>query len=225
MAASKKKRLYRGPWKLRRSDNLNKIELRPRGRDGDVELYLEGYKEYERIVGRGVPWTECRKEEHPTVTLSHMLEALKMSDKQLALLELMKSGVAVVLKLHERYCWYQRREEEKAEKNKDKIAERNRKRRERQRLEDQRDRARQAKERKAKKAKELAEKQRQRKAAKAQRLEQQAKMRAQREKEAVIKKATADHKKRIAAQEKQEAAIVQFRSSFWKKPHSRNLEI
>jgi hypothetical protein len=61
-----------------------------------------------------------RKEEHRTVTLDEAFRRLRISDKHASLVELTISGMTVVERLFERYQWYQKVEEEKAKKRRQK---------------------------------------------------------------------------------------------------------
>ena len=109
---SRRKRFYYGPWKVKRHEPVHRIVIFP-GANGGPRFVVEGFKELERKVGPGVPWTETRREERDQVDLHYLVQKLKLEGADDALLELMRGGVETLFRLAHLYQWHLQKEEEK----------------------------------------------------------------------------------------------------------------
>ncbi len=217
-----KKRLPR--WRVVQHDPINRIEIFPRERGGNFDIRVIEKKVLRRDIHSQHSWDREQVVETPH-SLNYMLEALKISDKQGAVLDLLQGGLSLVIRLSERYSWYLRRAEEKQKVNRLKNLEREKKRRARQREEDARYEAQRRAEAKKKKMEQLQEERRKAAIEKKRLKDEIAAEKAEARKKRLAALELARKKKaELEAKRKQEAE-EQFRADrYWKQDYRRQIE-
>jgi flagellar biosynthesis GTPase FlhF len=212
-------------WKVYQHEPIHRIEIFPRERGGNFDIQVVERKVLRRdIRGHCDVWEREQVVETPH-SLQYMLEALKISDKQGAVLDLLQGGLSLMIGLSERYAWYRRRAEEKQRKSRLKNLERDKKRRARERAEEAKYRAERREEERRKKKAALQEERRKAALLKKEKQEELQAKKDKAEKERAIAKALAEKKKAELEAKKQQEAEEKFRADrYWKQDYRRQIE-
>lgn len=219
-----KKRLP--PWRVVSSDPIHHIEVVPRttGRDGFFDVTVVGRKHYKRDIksSRSCHPNDREYVQDERTHLSYMLNALKVSEKEGVILDLLNSGLAVVVKLAGRYSWYLQKAAEKEKKDRKKNAARDKIRRAKERAQEAKYKAQEARE---KKAAEAAKKKQQEEYEEKQRLARIEETKAKAREERLKREALAEKKRLEEAAKKSAEAEERFRAKrYWNQTYDRRLE-